>query len=50
MDYSNLNKYQTTITKELETSLPREIYTELIDFTTNIPFINWLIQPEEVRG
>ena len=50
MDYSKLNKYQTSISEELKNSLPREVYAELLDVIDNIPFVNWLVQPEEIRG
>ena len=50
MDYSKLNKYQTVLDDEIVKSIPKEVYTDLVDFTENVPFINWLIQPEEVRG
>ena len=50
MDYTKLNKYQTVLDEELQKSLPKEVYTDLVDFIENVPFINWLIQPEEVRG
>ena len=50
MDYSKLNKYQTSISEELKNSLPREVYAELLDVIDTIPFVNWLVQPEEIRG
>ncbi|MGL5749966.1 MAG: hypothetical protein ACRCXT_05530 [Paraclostridium sp.] len=50
MDYSKLNKYQTSISEELKNSLPREVYVELLDVIDTIPFVNWLVQPEEIRG
>ena len=50
MDYNKLNRYQTTITDELKQSLPREVYAELLDIIDTIPFVNWLVQPEEIRG
>ena len=50
MDYTKLNKYQTLITPELEKSLPKEVYAELINTIDTIPFVNWLVQPEEIRG
>lgn len=45
-----MNKYQTIFTEEDFKLLPREIRTEFYDFLENVPFINWLIQPEEIRG
>lgn len=50
MDYSKLNKYQTVLTPELQASLPKEVYNELISMVDSIPFIQWLVQPEEIRG
>lgn len=45
-----MNKYQTIFTEEDFKLLPREIRAEFYDFLENVPFINWLIQPEEIRG
>ena len=50
MDYSKLNKYQTPITEELQKTLPKEVYAELIYTIDTIPFVNWLVQPENSRG
>ncbi len=50
MDYSNLNSYQTPLTEDLIKTLPKEIYSSLIDFIDNVSMINWLIQPESIRG
>lgn len=44
------NKYQTVINDELIASLPKQVYSDLIDSIEHIPFVNWLIQPESVRG
>ena len=44
------NKYQTPINKELKKNLPKEVYDDIIEFITNVKFINNLIQPEEIRG
>lgn len=44
------NKYQTKLTQELANNLPREVYLQVMEYIQNVQFINWLIQPEEVRG
>lgn len=49
MNYK-MNKYQTPITKELKENLPKEVYQDIIEFTTSVKFIQNLIQPEEKRG
>jgi len=50
MDLYKLNKYQTPITEELQKSLPKEVWEDLIDFIGTIKFIQNLIAPEEIRG
>ena len=50
MDYTNFNKYQMPLTGELIKALPKEIYTELIEVIDTVGLINWLVQPEEIRG
>ena len=50
MDLYKLNKYQTPITEELQKSLPKEVWEDLIDFISTIKFIQNLIATEEVRG
>ena len=45
-----LNKYQTVITEELKDTLPREVYENLIEYTSTIKFIKNLIAPEHIRG
>lgn len=45
-----VNKFQTPITEELKSTLPREVYAELMEYIKGVKFINWLIQPEHVRG
>ena len=45
-----LNKYQSPITDELKETLPREVYENLIEYTSTIKFIKNLIAPEHVRG
>ncbi len=44
------NKYQTPLTEELINTLPKEVVLELIEYINSVPFINWIIQPEEIRG
>lgn len=44
------NKYQTKLTDELKNSLHKEVFQDLMEFIESVRFINWLIQPEEVRG
>lgn len=48
--YLKVNKYQTILTEDLRQSLPKEVWTNLIDFIDSVKFINWLISPEETRG
>ncbi len=48
--YLHTNKYQTPLTPELEAALGKKVWGELIDYIQTVPFINWLISPEEVRG
>ena len=50
MDYTNFNKYQMPLTGELIKVLPKEIYTELVEVIDTVGLINWLVQPEEIRG
>ncbi len=50
MEYSNLNRYQTPLTIELEKSLPKEVYSELLNMIESVPLINWLVQSESIRG
>ena len=45
-----LNKYQSKITDELKETLPREVYENLIEYTSTIKFIKNLIAPEHIRG
>ena len=46
MDLYKLNKYQTPITEELQKSLPKEVWEDLIDFISTIKFIQNLIAAE----
>ena len=50
LDYTNLNKYQTPLTDKLVKVLPKELYSSLIEFIESVSLINWLIQPEKIRG
>jgi len=45
-----MNKYQSIHTDEDFVGMPREFYSEYTDALESIKFINWLIQPEEIRG
>ena len=45
-----MNKFQTQLNEELIKTLPKEIYSELIDAINGIEFIRNLIAPEAVRG
>jgi len=49
-DFIKTNQYQTKLTEELRKSLHKEVWQDLIDFLDSVKFINWLIQPEEIRG
>ena len=48
--YIQTNKYQTQLTEELEKKVGPKVWGQLIDFIETVPFINWLIAPEHVRG
>jgi len=45
-----MNKYQSVFTEEDFKSLPKDIKSEFYATLDAIPFIKWLIQPEEIRG
>ena len=45
-----MNKYQTVFTEEDFKLLPKEVKAEFYEFLETVPFIKWLIQPEESRG
>ncbi len=49
-EFIKTNKYQTSLTEELRSSLHKEVWNDLIEFIDSVKFINWLIQPENVRG
>jgi hypothetical protein len=44
------NSYQTPLTDELKESLPKEIWTDLIDSLNSVEFIKRLVASEKVRG
>lgn len=54
MELSNLNKHQTPVSyfKELleKKELPKEVYDDLLEFTSSVKFIQNLIAPEYIRG
>lgn len=45
-----MNKYQSVFTDEDFKNLPKEVKAEFYNTIDSVPFIKWLIQPEEVRG
>ena len=45
-----MNKYQTVFTDEDFKDIPKEIKGDFYEVLESIKFVNWLIQPEEVRG
>lgn len=45
-----MNKYQTVFTEEDFKLLPKEVKAEFYEILETVPFIKWLIQPEESRG
>lgn len=45
-----MNKYQSTFTDEDFKDLPKEVKVDFYDFLETIPFVKWLVQPEEIRG
>ena len=45
-----MNKYQTVFTEEDFAKMPKEVKSEYYEILESIPFVNWLIQPESVRG
>lgn len=49
-EYIFTNKYQTKLTEELKNSLHKEVWQDLLEYVESVRFINYLIQPEEVRG
>lgn len=45
-----MNKYQTSLSDELKSSLPKEVWDNIIESISTIEFIKRLIKPEEERG
>lgn len=45
-----LNKHQSEITDQLRKDLPREVYENLMEYTSQVKFIKNLIAPEHIRG
>ena len=45
-----MNHYQTILTEEVKSKLPREVWLELIDILSSITFIKNLICTEDIRG
>ena len=41
-----LNKYQTPLNEELKNSLPKEVWDDILEYTTSIKFISNLISPD----
>ena len=50
IDFIETNNYQTKLTDELKKSLHKEVWADLIEFIDSVGFINWLVQPEAIRG
>jgi hypothetical protein len=45
-----MNKLQSPITDELKENLPKEVWDDMIEYISQVKFIQNLIAPEEVRG
>lgn len=45
-----LNSYQTPLSDDLKNKLPKEVWDELLEYISQVKFIQNLIAPEEVRG
>ena len=45
-----MNSYQTKLTEEIKSSVPREVWLELIDFLSSVEFIKRLVATEDIRG
>lgn len=48
--YIPTNEFQTAITKEFLSTLPEEVAEQLLDFVTNVPYIQNLISPNRRRA
>lgn len=45
-----MNKYQTVFTDDDFATMPKEVKVEYYEVLESIPFVNWLVQPESIRG
>jgi len=45
-----MNKYQTPLTEELKDTLPKEVWDDMLEYISQVQFIQNLIAPEEQRG
>ena len=50
LEFIKTNLYQTPLTEELRASMKKEVWNDLMEFVDSVKFINWLIQPEDIRG
>ena len=48
--YIPTNEFQTAITKDFLSTLPEEVAEQLLDFVTNVPYIQNLISPDRRRA
>lgn len=48
--YIPTNEFQTEITKDFLSTLPEEVAEQLLDFVTNVPYIQNLISPDRRRA
>jgi hypothetical protein len=49
-DHIELNEFQTPLTPELQKEVGKQIWGQLNEYITTVPFIRWLISPVSVRG
>lgn len=45
-----MNKYQTPLSEELKANLPTEVWNDMLEYISQVKFIQNLIAPEETRG
>jgi len=45
-----MNSYQTPLTDELKAELPKEVWDDILEYISQVKFIQNLIAPEEKRG
>lgn len=45
-----MNSYQTPLNDELKATLPKEVWDDILEYTSTIQFVQNLIAPEEERG